>query len=401
MELSSKQKKAIPVTKEQVYLLIASQPVVAGSAIFHADEFPLPDFLNKDLVQAALGSYTLKTRYFDATWNEVQRPTAPGRYGALVEIHFPSGASDIRRMTLFKTAAPYHPVADPYEFTLQFPVAFGLSKEIASREGWNANQIINRMLDNEARQSDLCAVLVATLHDFAKDPARWHGFNYWHVQESWWAVLDQKLGLAQDYQHVVTLPENYDHDPSTRWPLLLFLHGTLECGNDLSKLQDQGPLGQINRGHSLPFIVVTPQCPAGNSWNPEKLLMLVERMKTSHHVDSNRIYVTGLSMGGFSTFDMAACYPDKIAAAAPLSAGENPDIVDRLKSVPLWIFHGAEDQIVSPQSSREIAERLKAMGSEVRLSVYPGVGHEGWDKIYADPALYDWFLSHRLTPKDE
>jgi pimeloyl-ACP methyl ester carboxylesterase len=384
------------MTQERLSELVEQQPVVADSAIFDGEVFPKVDYLNKDLVEAALGAYSLAVRYFDAAWNEVQRPTAPGRYGALVDIRFASGTTDTRRLTLFKTATRYNPVDDPYEFLVRYPSAFGLSKEAVNREQWNADQIVNRIMASEGRQGDLCAVLAATMHDLAADPARWHGFNYWHVQESWWTGLEKKLGVSKDYRCIVTSPKDHDKNPEDRWPLILFLHGTYECGNDLSKLNDQGPLGHINRGHSLPFIVVSPLCPKGNSWNPEKLMRLIDQVEASHRVDPKRIYVTGLSMGGFSTFDLAACYPEKFAAAAPLSAGENPDIAERLTTVPMWIFHGAEDRIVSPRSSIEIAERLGKMGAEVKLTIYPGVGHEGWEKTYADPALYEWFLGHSV-----
>jgi hypothetical protein len=386
------------MTKERLSNLIAYQPVVADAAIFDGDAFPRIDFLNKDLIDAALGSYSLTTRYFDAAWNEVDKPLVPGRYGALVEIHFPIGISDTRRLTLFKTASPYNPVDDPYQVLVQYPSAFGLSKNVIEREKWNTDQIVNRLMTTETRQGDLCAVLAATMHDFAADSARWHGFNYWYVQESWWTGLEKKLGRSKDYLRAVNIPDNYDENPHQRWPLLLFLHGTYECGEDLTKLHDQGPLGAINRGHSLPFVVVSPLCPKGQSWNPEKLIRLIDQIEAAYRIDPARIYVTGLSMGGFSTFDLAACYPERFAAAAPLSAGENPDIVDRLKTVPLWIFHGAEDKIVSPRSSIEIARRLEKLGSEVKLTIYPGVGHEGWDKTYDNPALYNWFLGHSRQP---
>ncbi len=382
------------MTTERLAELVEYQPVVADSAIFDGATFPGIDFLHRELVEAAVGPYARTIRFFDAAWHEVDRPAAPGRYGALVDIHFSNGISTSRRLTLFKTAAPYNPVDDPYRFQVEFPAAFGLPKEVSEREPWNADQIINRIVMGGARQSNLCAVLAAAMHDFAADPARWRGFNDWRVEESWWTGLEKKLGLPQDYPRVVSVPRDYENNADDRWPLLLFLHGTYESGNDLNLLRDQGPLGQINRGHSLPFIVVTPQCPKIASWSPERLMRLIEQIEASHRVDPKRIYVTGLSMGGFSTYDLAACYPEKIAAAAPLSAGENPDIADRLKTVPLWIFHGADDRIVSPRSSIEIAERLRKMGADVKLTIYPGVAHEGWDKTYADPKLYEWFLAH-------
>jgi predicted esterase len=382
------------MTPEPLLHLVKRHPVVAESAIFDGAIFPRIDFLNPDLVRAALGAYTIKVRYFNAGWNELRVPRAPGRYGARVEINLPDGTSETRNLTLFKTAAPYRPAHDPYDFVARFPAAFGLSSEAVARGHSNANALLNRIVGTSG--NELAAVLAAVLHDLAADPARWQGFNYWHIEETWWTGLEETLGLSPDYNRLVHLPENYESDAAARWPLLLFLHGTYECGNDLEKLRDQGPLGYARQGHALPFILVFPQCPEQHSWNPAKLMRLIETIEAEYRVDPRRIYVTGLSMGGFSTFDLGALYPDRIAAIAPLSAGENPDIAERLKTVPVWIFHGAEDPIVSPRDSIEIAARLVKMGGEAKITVLPGVGHEGWDKLYADPALYTWFLGHTL-----
>jgi len=375
------------VTTQNSAELLELHPLVAEAAIFHGETFPRIDFVNREWVKAAVGGYTLSIRYFDAAWNEVQRAVAAGRYGAWVDVHLVSGLSFSRQVTLFQTSAPYHPVWEPYAVQVEFPAVFGLSKEVVAQERWNTNALVNRMMGD-----GLSAVLAATLHDIEKDPARWRGFNYWYIEESWWTTLRQKLNRSPDYRCLINLPEDYAAEPDRRWPLLVFLHGTHECGDDLDKLRSQGPLGWINRGHSLPFVVLSPLCPKGCSWNPGKLMRLIQEIEQSHRIDPDRIYVTGLSMGGFSAFDLAACYPERIAAIAPLSAGENPEIAERMARVPAWIFHGADDRVVSCQQSIEIAERLKKMGAEPRLSVLPGVGHEGWDTIYSDPELYAWLL---------
>jgi len=385
---------AHPLTKQQFSDLVEHQPVVAESPIFDGDSFPKIDFLNKDLVTAALGPYSLNIRFFDAAWNEVEKPAASGRYGAWVKILFSNGTSDTRHLTLFKTASPYNPAKDPYQVLVQFPAAFGLSKEIVDREQWNSQTFMNGIIDTASHQNDNYAVLLAALHDAAADPARWQGFNYLRIESAWWTGLENKLGLSQDYPRVVSLPDDYDKKAADRWPLILFLHGSGERGNDLSKLKDQGPLGYINQGHSLPFIVVSPQCAKRDWWDPARLMRLIDQIEATYRVDPKRIYVTGLSMGGYGTFDLAAYYPQKLAAIAPLSGGENPEIVDRIKTVPTWIFHGAEDTAVPARYSIDIANRMKENGAEVKLTIYPGVGHGGWDKTYADPALYAWFLQH-------
>jgi len=368
--------------------------MVPKSPIFSGDTFPKIDYLNKDLLLAALGKYTLNIRYFDSAWNEVTKPVSPGRYGAVVKIQFPNGTEDTRYLTLFKTAAPYDPAKEPYHFTVQYPAAFGLSKEVLQREQWTSEYFAQGLVDRASHDSSGYAGTLAALHDLEADPARWHGFIPWRINDAWWTTLRQKLGESQDYPHLVVLPDGYDRTPAKRWPLILFLHGSGERGNDLTMIKNEGPQGYINQGHPLPFIVVSPQCPEWESWSPERLMRLIDQIEAAYRVDPKRIYVTGLSLGGIGTYDLAATYPQKFAALAPLSGMENPEIVERLKSIPIWIFHGADDAIVPTRFSIDMANRLKEAGADFKLTIYPGVGHGGWDKTYANPALYAWFLDH-------
>lgn len=386
-----------PSSEADYAKLMADQEVTADRPIFDGDAFPKIKFQNADLITAALGPFTMKIRYFDAAYNEVEKPTGPGRYGALVDIQFPNGYSRTERVTLFKTPKPYRTYRDTYTVTAHFPDSFGLSDEIQSREEWNTQNYVYGMIRADSRRSDDCAALVASIHDMEADPARWHGFDFWRVNDAWWNGLKKKLGTSQDYQRIVTLPDGYAKKPDQRWPLILFLHGSGERGRDLDVLKDKGPLGFINKEHALPFIVVTPQCPRDEWWDPDKLELLLDKVEAQFRVDPKRVYVTGLSMGGYGSFDFAATYPQRITAIAPLSGGENPEIAERIKTVPAWIFHGSDDAVVRTQYSIDIADKLKAVGAtEVKLTVYPGVGHEKWEVTYADPALYAWFLQHSL-----
>jgi predicted peptidase len=122
----------------------------------------------------------------------------------------------------------------------------------------------------------------------------------------------------------------------------------------------------------------------------------VDQIEAKYRVDPKRIYVTGLSMGGFGSLDLAAAYPLRFAAIAPLSGGADPEIAPRIKMVPAWIFHGAVDPVVPTWYSTDLASRLKQVGADVTLTIYPGVGHEKWDVTYSNPKLYAWFLQHSL-----
>ena len=321
-------------------------------------------------------------------------PTLRGRYGAWVEIRFPNGTMDTRYLTLFKSLHPYQPRKDPFELQVRYPVAFRLSKEVLEREGWNSQDFLNEVLNGAYHEGGDFAVLVAALHDLEAEPARWHGFSCRQIDDAWWEGFSKKLGVFQGYQRIIKIPDDYDKKPEEKWPLILFLHGSGERGDDSNKLMDQGPLGYINRGHPLPFVVVAPQCPRRDHWSPEKLNQLITEIEATYRIDPKRIYVTGLSMGGYGTFDLAACFPERLAAIAPVAGGVNPEMAERLKGVPTWIFHGEDDDAVPARYSVDMAGEMKKLGAEVTLTLYPGIGHGGWDKTYGNPALYDWFLQH-------
>jgi predicted peptidase len=151
------------------------------------------------------------------------------------------------------------------------------------------------------------------------------------------------------------------------------------------------------------FIVVYPQCPKGNKGNyrgwPKKLLFnVINDIISQHHVDKNRIYVTGLSMGGSGAWDMACAYPDLIAAVAPICGWTQMKNACNMKNVPVWAFHGALDPVVPLKESEEMVAAVKACGGNARLTIYPDTGHNAWTKTYNNKDLYDWFLRHS---KDE
>ena len=388
-----------PSSKKDYAKLMADQEVTAEQPIFDADTFPKINFHHADLIKAALGPFTMKIRYFDAAYNEVEKPTAPGRYGARVQVRFLNGYSEIQHVTLFKTPKPYRTYRDTYTVTAQLPDSFGLSNDIQTREVWNTQNFFYDLIRSGDHHGDDSAALVAALHDIETDPARWHGFDYWRITDAWWNGLEKKLGAAQDYKRIVTLPHEYAKKSDEKWPMIVFLHGSGERGDDLDMLKNKGPLGYIHKdkGHPFPFILVTPLCPNGEWWNPDKVALLIDKIEAKYRVDPKRIYVTGLSMGGYGSFEFAATYPQRVAAIASLSGGENPAIAERLKTVPTWIFHGSDDPVVRTQYSVDIADKMKAVGAtEVKLTIYPGVGHEKWDMTYDNPELYAWFLQHSL-----
>jgi len=186
-----------------------------------------------------------------------------------------------------------------------------------------------------------------------------------------------------------------DYDSKDKWPLLLFLHGAGERGNDLRLVKKHGPPKLIEQGKDFPFVIVSPQCPKGRWWEPFELTALLDYIVANYKIDQQRIYVTGLSMGGFGTWSLAAYTPDRFAAIAPICGGGEPLWALRLRQLPVWAFHGAKDKVVPPSRSKEMVEALKAVGAEVRFTLYPNAGHDAWTATYNNPKLYEWLLSHK------
>jgi predicted peptidase len=209
--------------------------------------------------------------------------------------------------------------------------------------------------------------------------------------------LDRTIKVTMKY--LLYLPKDYEQKPS--WPLMLFLHGRGERGDDLALVKRNGPPKLIEEGKQFPFIVVSPQCPDEKSWEPFELTALLDEMVEKYKVDQDRIYLTGLSMGGFGTWDLATRTPSRFAAIVPICGGGDPRRAKALANLPVWVFHGAKDTLVPYQRSEEMVEALKKNGGNVKFTLDPEAGHGVWNKAYAMPELYEWLLQQKRTPKAE
>jgi predicted peptidase len=201
---------------------------------------------------------------------------------------------------------------------------------------------------------------------------------------------------AVTYTYEVYYPPGYQEAEQKR-PLLLFLHGAGERGNDIEKVKGLA-LPALLLKKELPFIVAYPQCPDGQYWSVELLDNWLNQLLTElkDRVDLNKIYLTGISMGGYGTWHWATAFPDKFAAIAPICGGGDPARALRLKNVPVWAFHGAKDYIVPLSESAQMVEALKRVGGKVTFTIYPDAAHDAWTETYHNPVLYDWFLTYHL-----
>ena len=183
--------------------------------------------------------------------------------------------------------------------------------------------------------------------------------------------------------------------------MLLFLHGAGERGTDIQLAAVHGPLKQVKQGRDFPFIIVAPQCAAGELWQNEPLLQLLNHAAEKFSVDPKRVYLTGISMGGYGTWQLGLQHPEKFAAIVPICGGANLIEVilganekrAAVKRLPVWAFHGAKDNVVPPGESERLVAQLKKMGvKEVKLTIYPEANHDSWTETYKNPELYEWLL---------
>lgn len=194
----------------------------------------------------------------------------------------------------------------------------------------------------------------------------------------------------------MALPKGYEHDRISTFPLLLFLHGAGERGNDLNRVKIHGPLSEIEKGREFPFIVVAPQCPEGEIWDPYILESLLDKVIEECRVDLDRVYVTGLSMGGYGTWALAMHQPNRFAAIAPICGGANPVGLPKIKHLPIWVRHGDQDDAIPISESHLLVDRLKGMGAErITFEVVEGGGHNVWTELYASDAFYAWLLAQK------
>jgi len=199
--------------------------------------------------------------------------------------------------------------------------------------------------------------------------------------------------------YLVSLPKDYDKDRRKRWPLILFLHGAGERGTDVQKVAVHGPLKEVAKGRDLPFIVAAPQCPEDQFWDPDTLIALLNRLERQYRVDKSRVYLTGLSMGGYGTWGLSILHPNRFAAIAPICGGGNWRLAGNIKDIPTWVVHGDADQAVPITESNQMVEAIRRAGGNPRYDIVVGGGHDVWTDFYAKQEFYDWLLKHRLPEK--
>ena len=206
--------------------------------------------------------------------------------------------------------------------------------------------------------------------------------------------FERRITKTVGAQYLVYLPEDYG-GARKKWPLLIFLHGAGERGDDIERVKIHGPSHYWKKRGKQPFIMIAPQCPEDEWWSVDVLDALLDEIVEEYPVDENRVYLTGLSMGGFATWDWASRRPYRFAALVPICGWGNPKKVGAIRDIPVWAFHGAKDDTVALGESEKMVDALRKAGGKAKFTVYPEAKHDSWTETYNNPKVYEWLLKQK------
>lgn len=203
----------------------------------------------------------------------------------------------------------------------------------------------------------------------------------------------------QNFNYLKYTPEGYDENSTKKWPLIVFLHGSGERGDHMDNLWVNGPFRFENceEKPDIPFFMVSPQCPDNRIWGnfTESLNEFLDDMLNELPVDPDRVYLTGLSMGGTGAWHWGMENPERFAAMAPVCGTGICWYAGILQNMPVWAFHGSDDDVVPLCESVNMVDAINSRGGHAKITVYEGVGHGSYMQAYATQELYDWFLEHK------
>ncbi|MDQ0914653.1 prolyl oligopeptidase family serine peptidase [Paenibacillus sp. V4I5] len=208
------------------------------------------------------------------------------------------------------------------------------------------------------------------------------------------STLSVEITKKVQIDYLISFPDGYA-DQTREWGLIVFLHGMDMRGDNVTQLLNYGLLEAANEGNlSLPFVVAVPQCPSESYWNMERdaVTALIEELSANHRVDGRRIFLIGYSLGGYGVWDLAIHNPKMFAAIVPLSSGGQVSKAEKLKDISIWAFHGAKDDIVPLEQMTDMVSAIEKHQGNVRLTIYPDLGHDIMRETLSNQELYTWLL---------
>jgi len=340
--------------------------------------FPKVQWVNPYNVEKLLGKFPLRVRWFDSRAEEVTKPQGIGWYTALVEGVNPDSIT-IRRLKRFYCSA------DGKVNIVQHKN--GTEEEWMPRPSLAESSVEEQTIQLLKNESDR-TVAVSFLAEHWKEIEKPYLSPGKHAQS-----FDRLVNRGQSCLYWLYLPQEYDKK-NQKWPMILFLHGSFVQGRDLSRIGTPIPPNIEDIKKDFPFVVVTPQCPDEyDAWPSDLLVDLVDEIVLKYNVDARRVYVTGVSLGGRGTWNVAIDYPERFAAIFPVCGTYgHPERISRIKDVPVWAFHGDQDKVVLFSDVKKMVEELKACGGNVKFTIYEGAGHDISGRTYRNKELYKWLL---------
>jgi predicted esterase len=356
------------------------QDIHFDRTVFAGDTFPSCDFAQPAEVEDLIGPYTLTAKFFDELLNPVTTADKPGRYGAIVEIRTQDEKTYRRFATLCR--------ADPAQEWWQ-------SEDAAVENERGAVQsFARRELAIAAEHDPAAAAFTAWLHEQGGRPPSDGWPDYVAADDQWWFDLKTRTGTL-DKRYIVRQPPGYSRDPSKRWPLLVFLHGSDQRGSQLNQYLGTSIAQTMSGRRVAPFLVLLPQCREEERWNPWTLNAMIEEVCNKYRVDEDRIDLIGFDLGGLGAWETAEAFPDLFAAIVPVCGRGNPTLMPRLRNVQVWAFHGSDDSVVPLSADQACVDALNAAGGSARVTVYPNAGHDIWPQTAANDQLFTWLLQQR------
>jgi len=385
----------LPDLDEARQLAFARESLHFAPGVFGGETFPDFEFERPGLIEHLIGHYEAHVAFYDADHNLVTRATKPGRFGAVISFKAADGREYHKYCTLFHSAKPVGPWGGPKLAVTTMPSELGINPDIVQQRQSAISNFLQWTVPAHGFYSDRSTPqLLAWLFEAdSGDP------DPWFADSRWWAPIRKKYGDLVP-QYLVQLPADYDAAGAKRWPLLLHLHASNTVGVGLDAVRRSPLPALIAAKKDFPFVVISPQCPPDEfGWPIFGLDALIDEVTAKYRIDPDRICVTGASMGGFGTWNLAAQWPRRFAAIAPIAGGLDPADVDataqKLKDLPIWVFHGRKDPSVSIEQDDKMVAALRKAQGRVRYTVFPDYGHVIAGMVYDDSELWKWLLAQR------
>lgn len=366
---------------------LESMPLTfSGDNVFAGEEFPPLDPLPGEAASSLIEPGSLRVRFFNRDGEECQRADQPGRHFAIVSLTSKGGKEISRRIDLFRSKEDIDPYLSRPDDQLAAAAGIPAPKTDADRRLFDL--IRKNVFDDFKKRIFNRAATLSALHERDDRPVR-----VMTARLNAWYRLDKKQGTVEPVRHLALLPPDHADHPGKKWPVVVFLHGT-GWNQEGSALKE--PIRKFwERQEDRDFILLQPLAPRGTSWVPDQLMDWLEKTLPAVGGDPSRVILTGFSMGGIGTWNVACAYPDRFAAFVPLASVGEHGPPDAAAGRPLWCFHGDMDAMPF-EPAKEWTERLRelAPSTDVRFTLLENTDHTNTSgRVYSRADLLRWMKS--------